>query len=168
MAVKMRDVGNYEIRYARPEEWEDAMELAWRTFLKFEADEYGEEGKNNFLDFISGEQLFKMFLAGSYKLAVAVYEKEIVGMGSLRTGNHVSLLFVAEEFHRNGIATELLAFLQSDIKKGENCKLTVNASPYGEAFYRKVGFVPTDSMQTVDGIVFLPMECDTVIKTNRL
>lgn len=159
----MSKIVNYEVRYANPSEWEEAMELAWRTFLKFEADEYGEEGKNNFLDFISGEQLYKMFLEGSYKLAVAVYEGKIIGMGSLRTGNHISLLFVAEQFHRNGIATRLLAFLQEGLNNRASCKLTVNASPYGEAFYRKTGFVPTDSMQTVDGIVFLPMECNTKI-----
>ena len=52
------------IRRALPEEWEEAMELVWKTFLKFEADEYGPEGTKSFLDFISGDKLYKMFLIG--------------------------------------------------------------------------------------------------------
>ena len=30
----------YEIRCAYGDEWQDAMGLAWRTFLKFEAGDY--------------------------------------------------------------------------------------------------------------------------------
>ena len=30
----------YQIRRAYENEWDDAMDLAWRTFLKYEADIY--------------------------------------------------------------------------------------------------------------------------------
>lgn len=154
---QMETSNKYVIRFANPDEWEDAMELAWRTFLKFEAEEYGEEGKKNFLEFISGEQLFKMFLEGSYKLVVAYYNDVMVGMGSLRSGHHISLLFVDEKYHRKGIATNIVSMLQSTLTT--DIKLTVNASPYGEGFYSKIGFIPTDVKQTADGITFLPMAC---------
>ena len=32
------------IRPARREEWDDAMALAWRTFMKFEAEDYTDKG----------------------------------------------------------------------------------------------------------------------------
>ena len=42
----------FQIRNIRTEEWEDAMALVWRTFLKYEACDYEEEGVRSFLDFI--------------------------------------------------------------------------------------------------------------------
>lgn len=35
---------NIEIRQANIYDWDEAMALAWRTFLKFEAKDYGPEG----------------------------------------------------------------------------------------------------------------------------
>ena len=35
----MKDNFQYEVREAKPDEWEDAMALAWRTFQRFEAHE---------------------------------------------------------------------------------------------------------------------------------
>lgn len=157
---QMESDSNIVIRYAREEEWEPAMEIAWRTFLNFEADEYGEEGKKNFLDFISSEQLFQMFRLGSYRLAVAYQGEQMVGMASMRGTNHISLLFVDQNYHRRGIGTSLLAFLQDGL---DQKAMTVNASPYGAPFYSKVGFVKTNDWVTADGITFLPMICNTQI-----
>ena len=56
----------YEVREANPDEWEDAMALAWRTFQRFEAHEDSPEGVKNFLDFISDNTLRKMFMIGEY------------------------------------------------------------------------------------------------------
>ena len=42
----------YEIRLAYREEWEDAMALAWKTFLEFEADDYTLEGIRSFEDLL--------------------------------------------------------------------------------------------------------------------
>ncbi len=161
----MESDGKIIIRKAFESEWEQAMELAWKTFLKFEADEYGEEGKKNFLDFISNEQLFQMFLTENYKLSLALCEGKIVGMVTLRSGHHISLLFVDEKYHRKGIATALLSHIQSEL---EDKTLTVNSSPYGEAFYSKVGFVKTDEWTTADGITYLPMICKREILAGKI
>ena len=75
--------GDINISFAKPEEWEAAMELAWRTFLVFEGPEYSQEGIDNFLKFISEERLFQMFLIGDFKLAVAKKDEMIVGVGAL-------------------------------------------------------------------------------------
>jgi len=147
------------VRYAHrnEQEWEDAMGLAWRVFLKFEADEYGREGTDNFLDFIAGQQLFEMFLNGDYVVALAFVGKELTGVGTMRAGSHISLLFVDERYHREGIGTRLLEFLQEGTSDN---RITVNSSPYGVEFYKSLGFVPTaDKMQEADGITFLPMVC---------
>ncbi|MBP5151716.1 MAG: GNAT family N-acetyltransferase [Lachnospiraceae bacterium] len=156
---------DFTISYADISEWESAMQLAWRTFLKFEAGEYGKVGTKNFFNFISGDLLKQMFLAGTYRLAVAKIEGDIVGIASIRGQRHISLLFVEESFHRQGIGTALLAFLQKDLMKNGNCIMSVNAAPYGVPFYERIGFTATSDLQMADGITFVPMVCLSEIVT---
>ena len=54
----------YQIRSAYRDEWDDAMTLAWKTFMQFEADIYTDEGIRNFEDFITDTTLHRMFLMG--------------------------------------------------------------------------------------------------------
>ena len=152
-------MNNIVIASAREDEWESAMEVAWRTFLKFEAPEYTKDGTDHFLEFISGEQLYKMFLCGEYKLMVARDGERVVGVASLRAGGHVSLLFVDERYHGQGIGRKLVSALQSTFLTDGNIQMTVNAAPYAVGFYEKLGFIKTDDMKTADGITYLPMRC---------
>ena len=62
----------YQIRWAEVEDWTPAMNMIWKTFLKFEGNEYTPEGIRNFLDFITDEELFHSFLQGKYLMLVAV------------------------------------------------------------------------------------------------
>lgn len=160
----LQSSGEIEIREALSEEWEEAMELVWNTFLKFEAAAYGAEGTENFLKFISGEELFQMFLNGDYKVCVAVKDKKIVGVGAMRSHNHVSLLFVDSKMHKSGIGRKLLKFMQETFLRNGTVAMSVNAAPYALEFYKKVGFVETDVEQHVDGIIFYPMVCLSQIK----
>ena len=54
-----------EIRQIKREEFDQAMAIAWKTFLEFEADIYTKEGVKSFYDFIYDPLLEKMFLLGS-------------------------------------------------------------------------------------------------------
>ena len=45
--------GAISVRPAYREEWDDAMALAWRTFMRFEAQDYTQEGIKSFQDFIT-------------------------------------------------------------------------------------------------------------------
>lgn len=153
-----------EISKALPSEWEEAMELAFKTFLKYEAPEYGKEGTDSFLNFISDEKLYKMFLNGEYVTLVAKKDGKIVGVASVRTKNHISLLFVDEAYHKQGIGRMLLHKLQSGVYElTRSFYMTVNASPYGIGFYERVGFTKTDGMCQADGISYQPMAIDTGI-----
>ena len=53
---------------AGEDEWEEAMALAYRTFRKYVADDYTKEGVENFIDFISDQNLYRMFVAREYHL----------------------------------------------------------------------------------------------------
>lgn len=41
--------GTYEIRWAEDKDWIPAMHMIWKTFLKFEAVDYTEEGTVTFM-----------------------------------------------------------------------------------------------------------------------
>lgn len=150
---------NIEIRYLKPEEWDDAMALAWKIFLRFEAGEYTEEGIHGFLDLISDERLKRLFEFGEYPVYAAFDGQTMVGMISLRSINHISLLFVSDAYHRRGIGRRLIEVMKEHVRRdGRKSTITVNAAPFATEFYHAVGFENTDEKTTQNGIIFTPME----------
>ena len=146
------------VRKAEIDEWEDAMALAWRVFEKFDAKDYTEEGVNSFLNFISDNGLYKMFITGEYKLFVAESGGKIVGVSSLRMRNHISLLFVDESFHHIGVGRKLIDFMIDYLHNEEKLDYcTVNSAPYAIGFYHKLGFEDLGKEQENEGIKFVPM-----------
>ena len=150
---------SFQIRSAYRDEWQDAMALAWKTFLRFEADVYTPEGVKNFENFITDSTLHRMFVMGTYQLFVALYQAKIVGMITLRDSSHISLLFVDEAYHRRGIGRALIKYLTEYLlaEVGTD-RVTVNASPYGTPFYHKMGFRDLRPEESKDGIIYTPME----------
>lgn len=149
----------YTIRKAKNNEWEDAMSLAWRTFEKFEAPIYSKRGKDSFLEFISSNELYRMFLDDNYKLFLAFDENTIVGLISLRARTHISLLFVKEEYHRNGVGRDLINYAAMFIREEYREKyMTVNAAPPAVGFYHKIGFEDIGPKSVNDGITYFPMK----------
>lgn len=152
------DIFPYKIRMAYESEWEDAMALAWKTFLQFEAEDYEPEGVKSFEEFITDNTLHRMFIMGAYQMLVALDGDRLVGMITVRGNSHISLLFVDARYHKRGIGraliTRLCEYLKNEIGAG---KVTVNASPYGVDFYHKLGFLDLQQEQTSGGIRYTPM-----------
>lgn len=135
------------------------MTLAWQTFLRFEADVYTPEGVKNFENFVTDSTLYRMFIMGNYQLFVAVMRNRIVGMITLRDSTHISLLFVDERYHRQGIGRALIRYLADYLATEVGAgRMTVNASPYGVEFYHRMGFRDLGPETTRDGIIYTPME----------
>ena len=153
------DTSKIMVRCAYHSDWDGAMDLAWNTFVRFDAPDYSPEGIENFRKFVNDEMLRNMFIAGHYQLFVAVDEGRYVGMLSLRERKHISLLFVDERYHRHGIASALLTYVSRYALTEEGVdKLTVNSSPYAIGFYHKKGFRDLQSETEADGIRYTPME----------
>ena len=150
---------SFQIRSAYRDEWQDAMALAWKTFLRFEADIYSPEGVRNFQNFITDSTLYRMFVMGAYQMFVALDRNKIVGMITLRNSTHISLLFVDEAYHRRGIGRALMKYLTEYLLSEVGVShVTVNSSPYGVEFYHKLGVEDVRPEEKRDGIIYTPME----------
>jgi GNAT superfamily N-acetyltransferase len=147
------------VRPAYREEWDDAMALAWRTFMQFEAQDYTPEGIESFQDFITDTVLHRMFVMGAYQLFGAYDNGRMIGMISLRNETHISLLFVDEKYHKMGIGRRLIEYISEYVLTEEgHSDITVNSAPYATGFYHRIGFVDTGMEQVSDGIRYTPMK----------
>ncbi len=150
-----------DVKFIDGSEWEDAMALCYRTFLKFDAAMYTAEGIRNFRDFVSDHSLKRMFDAGSYQVIGAYVDGELAGVVSLRDNRHISLLFVEEEHQHLGLGRLLVRTIaEYAMDKLHEEILTVNAAPYAVEFYHKIGFQDLGEAMTQDGITFTPMKMD--------
>lgn len=139
------------IRELSESEIPEALSLVWKTFLEFEAPDYSEEGIAEFRKSINApEYLSQLRIFGAFD------EKKLMGVIATRMGgNHIALFFVDGKYHRKGIGKRLFQIVKAECSDG---KITVNSSPYAVEIYKRLGFCPTDSEQTVTGIRFTPME----------
>lgn len=85
----------------------EVSELVARVFNEFVAPEYSTEGVQEFYRYIQ-PSAFRARSETKHFSVVALAKHKVVGMIEMRGPDLVSLLFVAPEFQRRGIAQELL------------------------------------------------------------
>ena len=149
----------YEVRWAQAEDWTPAIRMIWITFVKYEGKVYTEEGIRRFFEFITAEELYVSFLQGEYRLMVALDAGKVIGAGSVRDRNRLSLLFVDEAYQCQGVGSTILGKLCSYLKleAGERY-MSLQAAPYAVNFYRKQGFRAVHPEVEFSGIRVTPME----------
>lgn len=149
----------YDVRWAKREEWNEAMRVVWRTFERFNAKDCSKEGAAYFQSFLFNEELKQAFYVGRYQLMVALDGARVIGVGSLRNVNHLSLLFVDEAYHLQGVGRAILEVLCTYLRDevGEH-RMTLTASPYAKEFYQKLGFVETSTKLYPPGLPVTFME----------
>ena len=149
----------FEVRWAKEEEWGPAMRMIWRTFLRFEGRDYTREGIRNFYDFITDDDLYVAFLKGEYQLMVALDGQKVIGAGSIRNRNHLSLLCVEEGYHRMGVGRAILTAVCDYLKQEAGEKyISLKAAPYAVNFYRRLGFRAVRPEEEYSGIRVTEME----------
>lgn len=135
------------------------MRMIWRTFLRFEGRDYTQEGIRNFYDFITDDDLYVAFLKGEYQLMVALDGQKVIGAGSIRNRNHLSLLFVEEGYHRRGVGRAILTAVCDYLKQEAGEKyISLKAAPYAVNFYRRLGFRAVRPEEEYSGIRVTEME----------
>jgi [ribosomal protein S5]-alanine N-acetyltransferase len=147
---------------------QEALDLALRVFMAYEAPDYNEEGIATFREFVANkEKTDALVMYGAYQ------GDRLVGMGATRNGGrHISLLFVDPQFHGQGIGKQLFNLIR---RKCPESIITVNSSPFAVEIYKKMGFAATDNELAKDGIRYTPMQCarqqhlgTVTIETERL
>lgn len=152
---------DYPIRRLCCDELDAALELAWDTYLRFEAPDYGPEGVETFRkDIIENPAFHAACRSGENRMWGAFDEDKLVGLFAMRGNSHIVLVFTHHAYHRRGIAGAIFKTLLEDVKREnpELTKLTLNSSPYGKPFYLQAGFTEADAEKTIHGIRFTAME----------
>ena len=152
----------YPIRKINGDEVNEAIALASEVFMQFEAPDYSPEGVDSFQrDIVENEVFIDSCKQGIRPIYAAFDGDKIIGIMGMRPNKtHISLAFVKKEYHRQGVATALFHFLLEDVRKDnpDLREITLNASPYGKAFYLHMGFTPLSEEKEVHGIRFTPMK----------
>jgi len=153
------------IRKLSTEDVAPAMELIWKVFSEFEAPDYSNEGIKEFRAFIQPSHVSDKMKKDEFLLWGAFEHEKIVGVIAIKPPLHIALLFVDKRFHRRGIARKLLeTVMNNEMIVHGHAYITVNSSPYAVEIYRCLGFEPTDTEQTVNGLRFIPMKRKFVTK----
>lgn len=143
-----------DIRELAKEEFGAALALSLRVFQTYEAPDYGPQGSETFCASIRDEA----YLAG-LRIYGAFEAEALIGVLATRSGGtHIALFFVEGAYHRRGVGRQL--FLRA-CRDNPAEQMTVNSSPFAVEVYRRLGFCETDAEQTVDGIRYTPMRCQT-------
>jgi len=157
----MAEEKRYVIRWAYGVDYDNIMRMVWETFLKYDAKDYTEEGIRNFDEFIHSDSLYQSFVMGTYQIMVALDGDRIIGMASVRNRSHLSLLFVHEDYHRQGVGSALISLFCKYLKEEmAEQRMTVWAAPYAVDFYKKLGFVVIEPEKVIDGIRITTMRKD--------
>ena len=131
-------------------QWDDALQLVKEVFMEFEAPDYPDEGIADFMHAIGDEIYLNM-----HRFYGAYEDDRLVGVIATRNyHHHIGLLFVDKNYQRRGIGKQLILHI---LKQKDDKPITVNASPYGHEFYKKLGFKDTDVEQVTNGVRYYPM-----------
>ena len=147
------------IRRMKPGEEEDLCLLVIRIFNEFVAPHYSQEGVDEFLRYVDPEQMSKRASRNHFTLLAEDCDN-LVGVIEIRDFNHVSLLFVARDAQRQGIARELLseALVISQREKPNLSEVSVHSSPNAVGAYERLGFQAEGPEKNERGIRFIPMK----------
>ena len=109
---------------------------------------------------ISAEMLRKALASPRYRYHVALAGGTLAGVIGVRDASHLLHLFVAEPFHRQGIALRLWSTARAAaLADGAPDRFTLNSSLLARPLYERWGFEATEEPITMDGLAFVPMEC---------
>jgi GNAT superfamily N-acetyltransferase len=147
------------IREARPQD-AGAISALISSLARYAlADPEAPEAATAFFQSITPDAIAQLLTGGRFRYHVAEAAGVLVGVVGVRDASHLYHLFVAEAFHRRGIAARLWAVARSEaLGQGHPGRFTVNSSLYARSFYERLGFVATGLPRVQDGVAFIPME----------
>ena len=146
------------IRRMKLGEEEQVCHLVRQVFNEFVAPLYTQEGVEEFLKYVDPDLMAKR-TRNNHFVMLAEEDGNLVGAIEVRDFNHISLLFVASEFQRKGIANKLLEEAVDLGRRNEPslAEVSVHSSPNAVSAYEKLGFHAEGPEKVEHGIRFIPM-----------
>ena len=139
----------YKIRLATDEDIPQALDLAWRMFVKYDSQDYGAEHTERMRVAIE-DRLKDLSIYAKRLMVVALVDDKVAGMLETYGTNRISLLFVDSEYQRKGIATAMMSRIACELKMRGYDKIVLNSSPYGLPFYKHFGFTVQEEEKNAD------------------
>lgn len=156
------------IRKIEEREGEATRDFILKLFKSHLFADYSEEGREIVAEYVSTESLVQTNKENFTFLAEI--SKKVVGVVKVKRGNHVSMLFVDEQFHGKGIGRRLLEYAKNECvsRQPELTELTANSSRFALPFFESRGFTPTGIENTTNGIVYTPMRLDLSTDSQKI
>ena len=88
---------------------------------------------------IENEKRWRDILTNQFVL-VAQDRKKIVGFCTLDNGNYIDLLYIHQNYQRQGIARKLYADIEKEARRQRQTELTSDVSKTARPFFEIVGF----------------------------
>jgi GNAT superfamily N-acetyltransferase len=149
------------LREAKPGDAEAVSALVTALAPFFLADPGDLEAAAPFLATFSPEAFRGNFASDRFRYHVAESNGELAGVVGVRDEQHLFHLFVAERFHRQGLAARLWTEARAAARTAGNPgRFTVNSSRYAIPVYERFGFRATGPEVHKDGVIFVPMALD--------
>lgn len=141
-----------EIRLLRGHDVACANQLIRQVFMEDIVPTYEQEGIDEFLSCFQDETILSL-MREKKLIMIGAFENRLVGVIGIKELSHIQSLFVDKKYQGQHIGTGLLNYAKN-LMYGE---VTVNADPQAVSFYQKNGFMIADTLQKINGILFVPM-----------
>lgn len=141
------------------DELSECLTLISEVFEEFQASEYSEVGTKNFYRLINKDSILNLMKQNRIILYGYYENKKVIGVIAINKPDHICLLFVDKDYHKQGVARKLYShWLKNNPTNIEI--ITVNSSSYAAGFYQRLGFSFVDGNEELvkkDGIRYHPM-----------
>jgi GNAT superfamily N-acetyltransferase len=128
-----------------------------KTFVKFVASEFTENGRNMFINEQTPEKQIER--AKKRDVYIASINNQIVGMVEATFPDHLNRIFVSDKQHGKGIGKKLMDKVETTYKRRGSKKIKVYSSSYAVKFYEKIGYKKTRGfIKRKFGFVYQPMQ----------
>ena len=148
-------------RKANPEDIQPAIALWLKIWDEF-IDPEKASVNPDYDELARSSNLLKKYESSDRVMLVAADGERIVGaIGAVINENFIKPpLCVDREYHRQGIATELLSRMVCELKMQGSEVIKLNSSRYALPFYENFGFVQTGPEQKLESfdVAYIPME----------
>lgn len=150
----------FTIRNALTEDASQISELIGRVAFYFAASASGEVPLW-FLKSVTPSAMASYIKDPKFNYLVAFLGPALAGVIAVRDRTHVHHLFVAPEFHRQGLAAKLWERAKADaLASGNKEGFSVRSSEFAVPVYERFGFRVIGARAKKGGIVFVPMKLE--------